>query len=202
MRLIQRFTRLDAHTLDYAYTVDDAASFTSPWSVQFPLTYTDSQGYESTCHEHNYSMRLMLSGARAEEEAAKFVGAFKLVSYECYGPGGGVTTAPYREGSMLYDDSGQMSAHLVNPDRPTPEGTPSEADRAKLYQSYFAYFGRYDVNVYQGVVRHYVEGGLRPGLDDRTLVRAYEFDDDDTRLVLTEKDGDRVVGRVTWERPQ
>ena len=66
MRVIERFTR-EAETLHYEFTVHDAASFSSTWTVTFPLTLDPGPIYEYACHEGNHSMSLMLSSARALE---------------------------------------------------------------------------------------------------------------------------------------
>jgi hypothetical protein len=67
LRLIERFTRVDADTLDYRFTVEDATTFTRPWTVAVPYLRTDEQMYEYACHEGNYGMEGILSGARFEE---------------------------------------------------------------------------------------------------------------------------------------
>ena len=76
MHLVERFTRVDATTLDYEFTLTDPAKFTRPWSVLLPLTTNQaSRGvtagplYEYACHEGNYSLMNVLSGARAEDRA-------------------------------------------------------------------------------------------------------------------------------------
>jgi hypothetical protein len=67
-RLVERFAIVDANTLKYSVTVDDPATFTSPWTVSFPYTRDDSyQQFEYACHEANYSVPNSLSGARAEQ---------------------------------------------------------------------------------------------------------------------------------------
>ena len=200
MRLVERFTRADAATLDYAFTVHDDVSFTRPWSAEFPLTLTDTPAYEMSCHEGNRSMPLMLSGGRADDVARGFVGAFKLVSFVNYAEDGTTTPAPYTEGILTYDANRQMSVHLMNPERPSPNGRLSDADRAALYSSYIAYFGAYRVNVAKGVVEHIVVGALSPGLVDTTQVRHFAFEDDGNTLVLSVKRGDRVASRIAWER--
>ena len=73
MRLVERFTRLDADTLRYEFTVSDPTTWTGPWTAQVRMTRTDEPLYEYACHEGNYSMPSSLSGARAMEarEAAE-----------------------------------------------------------------------------------------------------------------------------------
>jgi hypothetical protein len=67
LRLVERFTRADAKTLLYEFTVDDPTSFTAPWSAVLPMAKTDEQIYEYACHEGNYAMTGILRGARAGE---------------------------------------------------------------------------------------------------------------------------------------
>jgi hypothetical protein len=71
MHLVERFTRINADTLIYEYTVTDPAAFVRPFTVSIPMTRTDSKIYEYACHEGNYGMTNLLSGARAIEKAAK-----------------------------------------------------------------------------------------------------------------------------------
>ncbi|MBI3400907.1 MAG: hypothetical protein HY048_05755 [Acidobacteria bacterium] len=68
LHLVERFTRADAHTLLYEFTVDDPASFTKPWTVSLPMTKSSDQIYEYACHEGNYALPDILRGARAQEK--------------------------------------------------------------------------------------------------------------------------------------
>jgi len=67
LHLVERFKRVDAETLLYEFTVDDPATWTRPWTVQFPMTRSRVPIYEYACHEGNYSLPNILAGARAEE---------------------------------------------------------------------------------------------------------------------------------------
>jgi hypothetical protein len=69
MQLVERFTVRDAGTLDFEVTVDDTESFAVPWTVTFPITRAIGPLFENACHEGNYSMPLILNGARAQERA-------------------------------------------------------------------------------------------------------------------------------------
>jgi hypothetical protein len=71
LRLIERFTRVDADTIDYRFTVEDPTTWSRPWTVTFPLVKSDGAMYEYACHEGNYGLRNILSNARAEEKAAR-----------------------------------------------------------------------------------------------------------------------------------
>ena len=67
LHVVERFTRVDADTITYEFTVDDPTTFTSPWSATMPMKKTEGPLYEHACHEGNYSMAGGLGGARAEE---------------------------------------------------------------------------------------------------------------------------------------
>ena len=68
LRLVERFTRINADTIIYRLTVTDPATFTRPWTVENALRRSDAMMYESACHEHNYGLANILSAARAEEK--------------------------------------------------------------------------------------------------------------------------------------
>ena len=69
LRLVERFRRVDRNTLLYQFTIDDPDTWTRPWTVEFPMRKTADRIYEYACHEGNYGMFNILSGARAEERA-------------------------------------------------------------------------------------------------------------------------------------
>jgi hypothetical protein len=71
LRLTERFTQVDATTMRYEFTVDDPATWATPWTAVLVLTRGDKQDriYEYACHEGNYAMPNTLSGTRAEERA-------------------------------------------------------------------------------------------------------------------------------------
>jgi hypothetical protein len=68
-QLVERFTRIDADTVSYEFTVTDPTSYTRPWSVSMPLRKTDGQLFEYACHEGNYGLHGILAGARAKDKA-------------------------------------------------------------------------------------------------------------------------------------
>jgi hypothetical protein len=70
LHVVERLTRVDAHTIDYKATIDDPKTWVRSWTLAVPMTKTAELMYEYACHEGNYSMIGILSGARAEEKAA------------------------------------------------------------------------------------------------------------------------------------
>ena len=67
-RLVERFTRIDADTIKYEFTVTDPNSYTQPWSAMVPLMKIPGPLFEYGCHEGNYALPNILAGARAEEK--------------------------------------------------------------------------------------------------------------------------------------
>jgi hypothetical protein len=69
MTLIEKYRRIEGKGLRYEATVIDPATFTRPFTAALNLLPT-SDLFEYACHEGNYAMRNMLSGARAAERAS------------------------------------------------------------------------------------------------------------------------------------
>jgi hypothetical protein len=71
LHLVERFTRVDAITLRYEYTVDDPQTFTKPWTAVLPMTKVNERLYEYACHEGNYALPDILRGARFQEKQSR-----------------------------------------------------------------------------------------------------------------------------------
>jgi hypothetical protein len=54
LRLVERFTRVAADVIEYVVTVDDATTWTRPWTATVPLKSGEGPLYEFACHEGNY----------------------------------------------------------------------------------------------------------------------------------------------------
>jgi hypothetical protein len=70
LHVVERFTRQPDGTLLYAFTVDDPAVWTRPWSGEYPWPPTGDLMYEYACHEANYALTNVLRGARLLEAEA------------------------------------------------------------------------------------------------------------------------------------
>ena len=70
MKITERFTRTAKDVLLYQFTIDDPGMFTKPYSGEITMWPSEHPVYEYACHEGNYSMPLILSGARAQEKEA------------------------------------------------------------------------------------------------------------------------------------
>jgi len=137
---------------------------------------------------------------RASDAARKrFVGNWKLVSYQAFSETGEARTLDYDGGRIMYDDRGYMAAQLMRSGRATSAPATDE-ERAAAFRGYTAYYGTYEIDEAKGVVTHHVEGALSPQWPGTTLVRYYAFSEDGKRLTLSIKTGDRTTGTLTWER--
>jgi hypothetical protein len=67
LRVVERFTRADEETILYEFTIDDPTTYTEVWGGQVPMKRLDGLVYEYACHEGNYALANILSGARYEE---------------------------------------------------------------------------------------------------------------------------------------
>jgi hypothetical protein len=70
MRLVERFKRVGPDEIDYRVTITDPTTFTRPWTLAIPFIVTGEPMFEYACHEGNYGMIGILSGAREEEREA------------------------------------------------------------------------------------------------------------------------------------
>ncbi len=68
-RVVERFTRVDASTIDYEATITDPASYTQPWTLANTIRAIEGPIYEYACHEGNYGLVNILEGVRAQEKA-------------------------------------------------------------------------------------------------------------------------------------
>ena len=67
LHVVERFSRLDARTLRYQFTVDDPTTWTRPWTAEYAWPLTGNRIYEYACHEGNYALGNILRGARQKE---------------------------------------------------------------------------------------------------------------------------------------
>jgi hypothetical protein len=71
LHLIEKFARVSADTIEYYVTIDDPTVWSRPWTLMVPLKNTGEQMFEFACHEGNYGLPAILSGARAAERGTK-----------------------------------------------------------------------------------------------------------------------------------
>lgn len=144
---------------------------------------------------------------RPDPAAARFVGAWRLVSWEERLPDGTVrpnrVIGPKGIGSIMYSDSGRMCAMLMNPERAgwPAEGLPSDAAVRTAFDGFVAYCGTYEVNDKEHYVVHHVEMDKAPNIVGTDRRRSFVFSGN--RLALTLPSPPRegaTQSTLTWER--
>jgi len=68
LHVVERFTRVDRRTLRYQFTVEDADTWTRPWTAEYSWPLASGLMYEYACHEGNYALENILRGARLKEK--------------------------------------------------------------------------------------------------------------------------------------
>ena len=73
LHIVERWTRIDAETMEYVATMEDPTTWVRPWTVALELSLQDNRANriykEPRCHEGNYGMPGLLAGARADDRA-------------------------------------------------------------------------------------------------------------------------------------
>jgi len=134
----------------------------------------------------------------ADAVKRSLVGNWKLVKYEIFAENGETRPGQYDVGRLMYDERGEMTAHLMRSGR-SKEAATTEAARAAAYQTYLGYFGPYTIDADRHIVVHHVVGSSRPDWIGTEQVRYYAFPAANT-LTLSLKNGERVTQTLTWER--
>jgi hypothetical protein len=68
LHVVERFSRIDAKTLRYRFTIEDPSTWERPWSGEEAWPATKDLMYEYGCHEGNYALGNILRGARLREK--------------------------------------------------------------------------------------------------------------------------------------
>ncbi len=71
LRVVERFTPRSPEVLEWDATLDDPNTWTRPWTLAMDLVRDRGGLLFYECHENNYGLRNILSGARAEERLAR-----------------------------------------------------------------------------------------------------------------------------------
>jgi hypothetical protein len=67
LHVTEKFRRVAADTVEYYITIDDPLTWSRPWTLMILLKKTGERMFEYACHEGNYGLPAILSGARAQE---------------------------------------------------------------------------------------------------------------------------------------
>jgi hypothetical protein len=138
----------------------------------------------------------------------RLIGSWRLVSAGTFRSDG--KFEPYPEygpnpiGYLMYDTTGHMCVSLANPNHPhwaNPE-KPTDAEKLRSYDVFFAYCGSYEVREKESRVIHRPEVGSWPHYIGTDQSRNFRFEGD--RLILSDEEtppgGERRRYQITWER--
>ena len=67
LKVTERFTPVAEGRMHYGFWVEDPTVFSQPWGGEYEFSRITGQIYEYACHEGNYGLANILSGARAED---------------------------------------------------------------------------------------------------------------------------------------
>ena len=105
---------------------------------------------------------------KSSRDSTSIVGAWKLISYKMQ-KDNEKAIYPFGKnasGSIIYTDSGRVSAQIMRSDRPkfaSGDQMKGTADEIKAnYEGYISYYGSYEIDKKNGFVVHHVEGSLFP----------------------------------------
>jgi len=70
LRVVERFTRVDANRIHYEFTVEDPTTWTRPWSAEVPMVKTEGPFFEYACHEGNHDIQHILEIHRNLDQQA------------------------------------------------------------------------------------------------------------------------------------
>ena len=136
-----------------------------------------------------------------------FVGTWQLVSTEFRAEDGSPAESPYGnapQGILIYDSHGNMAAQLAQGLRQAfataDRKAGSDAQTRAAFESYQAYYGRYQVDESERVVIHTVTQALLPNWAGTEQRRYYTFEDG-TLILRTPPmtvGGQRISGTLTW----
>lgn len=140
------------------------------------------------------------------EVARQLVGRWNLVSLEAVRPNGEVVRewGPKPTGYLSYDASGFVSVQFMRDPRAASQARELTFDeRREAFESYYAYYGRFEVDAQEGSVTHHIEGSLRPYEVGTDLKRFFKLSGDRLDLSTPPQQfeaGEPRVYRLIWER--
>ncbi|MGE5140192.1 MAG: lipocalin-like domain-containing protein [Rudaea sp.] len=135
-----------------------------------------------------------------------FVGAWNLLEATFTAPDGS-TFLPWGDapvGTFLILETGDSSAQLMRRDRSAfASDLPTPAEKQRVYDEYFSYFGRFRADEREGTITLQVEGAMNPSWIGGEQLRHVDVEDDDHIVLRTPPlpiAGKTLVGRLRWQR--
>jgi hypothetical protein len=165
----------------------------------------------------SFGLMLALGCVSIASEVPPIVGTWRLLSAEDSLPDGSVVgwMGGRPHGLLVYTTSGHVSLQVMREPRSqlpagidsttlittAPYRTLTAEQMRDVYLGYYAYTGRYEVNVARDSVTHRIENSLRPPEVGRENSRAFRIEGE--RLILSshlQVEGARRHRVLTWRR--
>lgn len=141
------------------------------------------------------------------QERIPIIGAWKLISFQIQKENGVVYPfGKNAQGSLIYTESGRVSAQVMRPDRPqfaSGDQMRGTTEEIKLnFEGFVSYYGSYEFDRKKGLVIHYMEGSLFPNWEGQRQKRFFELSGNRLKLSTppTLWGGGEAVGVLIWER--
>ena len=139
----------------------------------------------------------------------RFAGNWRLVTVERFDENDQPVPAPAPPafgsegavGYIMYDPTGYMGAVVMSQGRePYSEGGPTPDQARGAFAGYLSYFGPYTIDETAGTITHHVLGSLNPNMKGEDNVRRYEFQGDDTLILMPPRGQTGGQLKITWAR--
>jgi len=152
------------------------------------------------------SQRPAAPQAKATENIReRFLGTWRLAVDENISKDGKVTypdVGPHGLGYLVYAPDGHMCVGLMNPERPkwTEPRNPTDEEKIQLFDTFYAYCGRYEIREAEHLMLHYPELASTPDYVNSTQPRPYTFEGDRLTFSGPETSPQGGTYRITWEK--
>ncbi len=153
------------------------------------------------------AQRAAVPQAKSNSSARQqFIGTWRLMSNENISANGKVSfdpvSGPHGVGYLIYAPDGHMCVGLMNPDRPnwTEPKEPTDKEKIALFDSFYAYCGRYDVHEADHVMMHLPELASTPDYVHNDQPRPYSFDGDRLTFSGPETSPQGGTFKIVWEK--
>lgn len=135
----------------------------------------------------------------------QITGAYRLISFETASAfANGYDFGANPVGLLIYDPSGYMSVQFMSKTRLDSDYSILDFDaKVKAFNSFYSYFGTYEIDWQSRVITHRVIGSLHPYEQERIYRRDFEVGGGILKLTTIPssdgKSGSNVV-KLIWQR--
>ena len=143
-----------------------------------------------------------------ESTSDRVIGTWQLVSAGTFRRDGSFEPypeyGPNAKGYLMYDSTGHMCVSLANPNHPlwVNAEKPTDVEKIRSYDVFFAYCGTYEIREKEGRIIHRPEMGSWPHYVGTDQNRNFRLEGN--RLILSDEEtppnGEHRKYQITWQR--